>query len=239
MKSTWDSMKTKKNSSQNFPPYPHLLLLLPLKFTHSTRKKPRVLQLSISTAWTMQLQSFRISLLLLLISTTVNVLALNQEGLFLLELKNSLSSDPSVSALSSWSSADANPCKWTGITCDYNSTTLSFPTVVAVNLTSASLSGPFSTSICRRLPSLSVLSLANNSINSSLPDSISLCRNLIYLDLSQNLLQGPIPYTLPDLPNLRYCVNLSCLFAWSVFFFCLYSATVFQICIWILHLVPV
>lgn len=150
------------------------------------------------------MQSLRISLLLLF-STTVcllhlhpTVLALNQDGSFLLEAKHSLL-DPSGS-LSSWSSADANPCKWTGITCD-NSTLP--PSVVAVNLTGASLSGPFPTSVCR-LTSLSVLSLANNSINSSLPLSISLCRNLTYLDLSQNLLQGPIPYTLPDLPSLRY-----------------------------------
>ncbi|KAL3509298.1 hypothetical protein ACH5RR_028699 [Cinchona calisaya] len=126
--------------------------------------------------------------------------ALNQEGLFLQQVKNSLS-DPSGS-LSSWSDQDATPCNWTGITCKYPGSSAS-PSVISVNLSGAALSGSFPTFLCR-LSHLSVLSLYNNSINSSLPLSISSCKSLTYLDLSENLIDGPVPYTLSDLPHLRY-----------------------------------
>lgn len=120
--------------------------------------------------------------------------ALNQEGLYLLRVKDSLS-DPAGS-LSHWSDRDATPCNWTGITCDH------LNSVVSVNLDSASLSGPFPMFLCR-LPSLSRLSLSNNSINSSLPVSIWSCRNLTYLDLSENLFVGTLPYSLADIRSLR------------------------------------
>lgn len=125
---------------------------------------------------------------------------LNQEGLLLQQVKRSLS-DPAGS-LSSWSERDATPCNWTGITC-FHTYGLPYPSVVKVNLSAASLSGPFPISLCG-LPHLSELSLSNNSINSSLPLNISLCQSLTSLDLSDNLLQGPLPQTLADLPNLRY-----------------------------------
>ncbi|CAI9784403.1 unnamed protein product [Fraxinus pennsylvanica] len=121
--------------------------------------------------------------------------ALNQEGLYLLRVKDSLS-DPAGS-LANWSDRDATPCNWTGITCDH------LNSVISVNLDGASLSGPFPMFLCR-LPSLSRLSLANNSINSSLPVSIWSCRNLTYLDLSENLFVGTLPYSLADIRFLRY-----------------------------------
>ncbi|XP_022877222.1 receptor-like protein kinase HSL1 [Olea europaea var. sylvestris] len=121
--------------------------------------------------------------------------AINQEGLYLLRVKDSLS-DPAGS-LNNWSDRDATPCNWTGIVCDNRNS------VVSVNLTGASLSGPFPMFVCR-LPSLSMISLSNNSINSSLPVTISSCRNLTYLDLSDNLFVGTIPYSLADIHSLRY-----------------------------------
>ncbi|CAI9089312.1 OLC1v1023869C1 [Oldenlandia corymbosa var. corymbosa] len=124
--------------------------------------------------------------------------ALNREGLLLQQVKRSLS-DPAGS-LSSWSDRDATPCNWTGISCSRKG---SFPSVIGVNLSSASLSGPFPVAFCH-LPYLSLLSLPNNSINSSLPLTISRCRRLTFLDLSSNFLEGPIPSTLADLPNLRH-----------------------------------
>ncbi|XP_047338904.1 receptor-like protein kinase HSL1 [Impatiens glandulifera] len=125
-------------------------------------------------------------------------LSLNQEGLYLQEAKLAFS-DPN-GALSDWDSrgggGDAFPCNWSGVTCD--SSTFS---VKSIFLPSAGLAGPFPSILCR-LPSLSSLSLADNSINSTLPPTISLCRNLLYLNLSLNLFTGPIPDTLPDIPNL-------------------------------------
>ncbi|KAK3000123.1 hypothetical protein RJ639_024686 [Escallonia herrerae] len=122
--------------------------------------------------------------------------SLNQEGLYLQQVKLSLS-DPSAS-LSDWNPRHDTPCNWTGITCDPLTHSVS-----SVILPSASLSGPFPAFFCR-LPFLSALSLPNNSINSSLPPSVSACRSLTLLDLSENLLAGPIPRTLPDMPNLKH-----------------------------------
>ncbi|XP_047337808.1 receptor-like protein kinase HSL1 [Impatiens glandulifera] len=127
----------------------------------------------------------------------LGVVSLNQEGLYLQRVKLSLS-DPNR-ALLDWDSRDDHPCNWFGITCDNNTTTVN-----SIRLPSAGLAGPFPSLLCRRLPHLSTLSLANNSINSILPLTISSCRNLLYLNLSQNLFTGPIPHTLPHIPNLKY-----------------------------------
>ncbi|GLT80916.1 hypothetical protein SLA2020_523270 [Shorea laevis] len=122
--------------------------------------------------------------------------SLNQEGLYLLHVKNSLS-DPD-NALSSWNTRDPTPCHWFGITCD--PTTYS---VTALDLSNTNLAGPFPSILCR-LPSLSFISFFNDSINSSLPADISSCQSLTHLDLSQNLLTGVLPATLADLPELKY-----------------------------------
>ncbi|KAL4573167.1 hypothetical protein LXL04_019964 [Taraxacum kok-saghyz] len=134
-----------------------------------------------------------LSLLLLLSATTS--LSLNQEGIALIHVKSSLTDPGGI--LSDWNPADDKPCSWTGITCNDSTT------VTAVNLPSASLSGPFPTSLCR-LPSLSIVSLSNNDLNSSIPATISACRNLTYLDLSENYFDGLLPSTLADIPNLVY-----------------------------------
>ncbi|KAM0049640.1 putative protein kinase RLK-Pelle-LRR-XI-1 family [Helianthus debilis subsp. tardiflorus] len=134
-------------------------------------------------------------ILLLLVSTTTLTLSLTQEGLDLLQAKSTLS-DP-TGILSDWSPAHPTPCNWTGITCTHSNS------VTGIHLPSASLTGPFPTTLCR-LPSLSTLSLHNNNLNSNIPPTISACRNLTYLDLSANYFHGLIPSTLPDIPNLLY-----------------------------------
>ncbi|KAJ6826748.1 receptor-like protein kinase HSL1 [Iris pallida] len=135
-------------------------------------------------------------LLLLLLHPS---LSLNQEGLYLLQAKQSLY-DPNLS-LSDWNPRDATPCNWTGVTC---SPSPSAPTVTSVDLSNLGLSGPFPPVLCR-LPNLSSLSLSLNYINSTLPPSSLLpCPSLARLDLSQNLLVGPLPSSLPSLPSLAY-----------------------------------
>ncbi|KAK4342314.1 hypothetical protein RND71_038130 [Anisodus tanguticus] len=96
-----------------------------------------------------------------------------------------------------------------GVTCNNNAG------VVAVNLSGASLAGPFPIFLCH-LTSLSSLSLSNNLINSTLPLSISGCRSLTYLDLSQILLGGTIPDTIADLPLLRYLDLSGCYFSGNI-----------------------
>lgn len=137
-----------------------------------------------------------ILLLLLCLSSTYLCLSLNHDATILRQAKLGLS-DPAQS-LSSWSENDVTPCNWRGITCDATSS------VFSVDLSSFMLLGPFPSVLCR-LPSLSFLSLYNNSINGSLSgDEFTSCRNLSHLDLSENLLVGSIPESLPfNLPNLR------------------------------------
>ncbi|KAL5571092.1 hypothetical protein UlMin_020689 [Ulmus minor] len=139
-------------------------------------------------------------LLLLFLSPPPQTLSLNQEGLYLLRVKRGLS-DPTQS-LSSWNDRDDTPCNWFGITCDSSTHRVS-----SVQLESLELSGPFPTFLCR-LPSLSYLSLFNNSINSTLTDDVATCQHLQHLNLSYNLLVGSIPKTLSRIPTLRF-LNLS------------------------------
>ncbi|XP_022724670.1 LOW QUALITY PROTEIN: receptor-like protein kinase HSL1 [Durio zibethinus] len=123
-------------------------------------------------------------------------LSLNQEGIYLFQVKASLS-DPD-STLSSWNFSDPTPCNWRGVSCD--SATGS---VTSLDLSNTNLAGPFPSLLCR-LQNLSFVNFCNNSINSTIPSDISTCQNLIHLDLSQNLLTGELPRTLADLPNLKY-----------------------------------
>ncbi|KAE8723406.1 Receptor-like protein kinase 5 [Hibiscus syriacus] len=133
--------------------------------------------------------------LVVLLSLFLNAFALNQEGLFLQRVKQTLA-DP-TNALSDWDQRDPTPCDWLGVSCD--SVTRR---VHSLNLSHLQLAGPFPLFLCR-LPSLRSISLANNSISSFLPLEISTCQNLTTLDLSLNLIAGPLPHSLPEIPTLR------------------------------------
>ncbi|XVF87428.1 hypothetical protein PTKIN_Ptkin18bG0119300 [Pterospermum kingtungense] len=123
-------------------------------------------------------------------------LSLNQEGLYLLQVKASFS-DPD-SALSSWNPRDPTPCNWRGVSCDSST-----GSVTSLDLSNTNVGGPFPSLLCR-LPNLSFVNFYFNNINSTIPPDISTCQNLFHLDLSQNLLTGELPHTLAELPNLKY-----------------------------------
>ncbi|KAL2322503.1 hypothetical protein Fmac_026882 [Flemingia macrophylla] len=137
-----------------------------------------------------------LGIVVIYLETLVTLVAcLNQEGLYLYELKQSL--DDPESRLSSWNPRDSTPCNWYGVTCTNTS-------VTALDLSDTNVGGPFPGGILCRLPNLSWVNLFNNSINETLTEEISLCGSLLHLDLSQNLLSGPLPRALPGLPRLRY-----------------------------------
>ncbi|KAJ9168795.1 hypothetical protein P3X46_020280 [Hevea brasiliensis] len=122
--------------------------------------------------------------------------SLNQEGLYLHQVKLSLS-DPD-STLSSWSDRDTTPCSWFGVSCDPKTNS-----VTSIDLSNSNIGGPFPSLLCR-LQNLTSISFYNNSVNDNLPLDISSCQHLQHLDLAQNYLTGTLPHTLADLPNLRY-----------------------------------
>ncbi|KAM7263157.1 hypothetical protein ACFE04_000840 [Oxalis oulophora] len=129
-------------------------------------------------------------------------LSLNQEGIILQQIKQTLS-DPD-STLSSWNPRDTTPCNnWYGITCD----SLTRSVVNSVDLSNTNIAGPFPLLLCR-LKNLTFLSLYNNYINGSLPFQINQCKSLQHLDLAQNLLTGELPYTLSEITNLAF-LNLA------------------------------
>ncbi|XP_043700890.1 receptor-like protein kinase HSL1 [Telopea speciosissima] len=132
----------------------------------------------------------------LLLSPTHLILSLNQEGLYLQQVKQGF--DDPDGALSNWNDRDETPCNWKGIKCD---SITGF--VNSVDLSRTNIAGPFPTLFCR-LHNLSFISLFNNSINSSLPDDISTCQNLQHLNLAQNLLVGSLPSSLSDISNLLH-----------------------------------
>ncbi|KAL5715826.1 hypothetical protein ACHQM5_017594 [Ranunculus cassubicifolius] len=133
-------------------------------------------------------------LFLLFLSLNKQTSSLNQEGVFLQQLKKSLDDPDQI--LADWNDRDSNPCSWTGITCD--SITHS---VYKVDLSSANLGGLFPMILCN-LRNLSYISLSDNSINSTLPLEISSCENLEYLYLAENYFFGKIPETISNLSNL-------------------------------------
>ncbi|XWS63455.1 hypothetical protein CRYUN_Cryun06bG0098800 [Craigia yunnanensis] len=131
--------------------------------------------------------------LLMCLNPLPHAFALNQEGLYLQRVKQSLS-DP-TNALSSWKDRDETPCNWRGISCDSVSGRID-----SVDLSEFQLAGPFPVFLCR-LPSLRSIYLVNNSINSSLPVDLSTCQNLTTLNLSLNLLVGSLPDSLAKIPT--------------------------------------
>ncbi|WOL14530.1 receptor-like protein kinase HSL1 [Canna indica] len=146
------------------------------------------------------LATMSVLVLILLCCLLHHCVGLTQDGLRLLEAKSYL--DDTYGALANWSPSDATPCNWTGVAC---APPPLFPAVTALDLSDLGIAGPFPPPICR-IPHLSSLSLAVNSLNSSLSSAALLgCSSLTHLDLSQNAFDGPLPAALPSLlPKVVY-----------------------------------
>lgn len=147
------------------------------------------------------MQSYCVVSALLFLLLLPIALALNPEVDNLLKVKLGLD-DPS-NYLADWRLTDSTPCNWTGVTCSSSAGDGGNLTVTSVILNGFDLAGSFPVALCL-LPNLTFLSLSYNYINSSLPDSsLSKCSALTHLDLSQNLLVGPLP-SLSSFRRLRH-----------------------------------
>ncbi|XP_057811526.1 receptor like protein 22-like [Salvia miltiorrhiza] len=165
-------------------------------------------------------------ILITIISTTNSNQCLDEQKILLLELKNNLTFDSSVSRkLVQWDGIEEDCCKWEGVECD------AAGHVINLQLDYESLSGMVENlSTLSRLIYLERLNLAYNSLNGSIPPSLfglpllqqlKLNNNnfsgefpsltlshLEELDLSNNRLEGPIPDSFFKLESLQL-VSLS------------------------------
>ncbi|KAG2679138.1 hypothetical protein I3760_11G036900 [Carya illinoinensis] len=118
-------------------------------------------------------------------------LALNHDGLTLLEMKSTLNDTRNV--LSNWKASDESPCEWTGVICHPHDQRVRF-----INLPYMQLGGTISPSI-GKLSRLHRLAFHQNGLHGIIPNEITNCTELRALYLRANYLQGGIP---PDIGNL-------------------------------------
>ena len=147
--------------------------------------------------------------------------SLNNEGIALLSLKQSIKQDP-AGFMSNWSSSDENPCSWNGITCmKQRVISLRFPrrklygflpsslgslsVLRHVNLRGNKLFGSLPKELLEA-QGLQSLILSGNSFSGSVPHEIGKLRYLQYLDLSQNFFNGSLPATIVQCKRLKNLV---------------------------------
>ncbi|XP_043698545.1 receptor protein kinase-like protein ZAR1 [Telopea speciosissima] len=135
-------------------------------------------------------------LFLFLCNSFLLVGSLNDEGVALLSLKQSIGYDPERS-LDNWNSSDNNPCSWNGITCREGK-------VVSIGIPTKKLVG-FLPSALGSLTALRHVNLRNNKFYGSLPAGLFDARGLQSLVLVGNAISGSIP---PDVGKLSYLQTL-------------------------------
>ncbi|CAD6260898.1 unnamed protein product [Miscanthus lutarioriparius] len=140
--------------------------------------------------------------------------------LSLLDFRKQITSDPR-DFFSSWNSS-VHYCSWNGIKCSRTN----LGRVRELNLTFQSLGGPISPSLgnltflrildlssnnfvgqlpfLNRLRRLKAIFLKNNQLQGFAPAALVNCSNLLYLGLTSNMLNGPIPPSISLLVNLKY-----------------------------------
>lgn len=98
----------------------------------------------------------------------------------------------------------SSPCgRWTGITCNHDSSR-----VVAVRLPGVGLKGSIASNTLSRLSALEILSLRSNGLSGSFPADLLELHNLIGLHLQDNNFEGPLPLDVSVWRNLTV-LNLS------------------------------
>ncbi|KAI9156754.1 hypothetical protein LWI28_011676 [Acer negundo] len=112
--------------------------------------------------------------------------SLNDEGLALLRIRESVLSDP-FGALKNWRSIDDH-CSWFGVECSDGK-------VVILNLKDLCLEGTLAPEL-RSLIHIKSINLRNNSFNGIVPEGFGELKELEVLDLGYNNLSGPLPHDL-------------------------------------------
>lgn len=108
--------------------------------------------------------------------------------------------DPRNELNITWNGSPSHPClvKLNGVRCNSNATN-----VVHIRLENLNLSGTIDADSLCRLQKLRVVSLANNNIRGTIPQSILHCTRLTHLNVTSNQLSGRLPNALTKLKHLR------------------------------------
>ncbi|XP_024389934.1 LRR receptor-like serine/threonine-protein kinase FEI 1 isoform X3 [Physcomitrium patens] len=133
-------------------------------------------------------------LFVLILNLLSSTLALSSDGLALLSLK-ALLHDPD-NYLANWNESDADPCRWSGVRCQLQTSRVEF-----LALPSKQLRGSISPEI-GKLDQLRRLSLHSNELYGPIPKELGNCSSLRQLYLHRNFLTGSIPLELKDLKLL-------------------------------------
>ncbi|KDP25459.1 hypothetical protein JCGZ_20615 [Jatropha curcas] len=113
--------------------------------------------------------------------------------------KEAIYEDPLL-VLSDWNTLDADPCDWSGISCN-----VSRDHVLKINISGSSMRG-FLPPELGRITYLQELILHGNNLIGSIPKELGMLKYLKVLDLGMNRLTGPIP---PEIANLNSVMRIN------------------------------
>ncbi|CAJ2630534.1 unnamed protein product [Trifolium pratense] len=149
----------------------------------------------------------KVSSFFLLVQLQYSV-ALNSDGIFLLNFRYSILSDP-LSVFDNWNYDDATPCSWHGVACSELGTpnTPDSFRVTSLILPNSQLLGSITEDL-GLIQNLNHIDLSNNFLNGSLPNTIFNSSQLQYLSLSNNVISGKLPELIGLSTNLQI-LNLS------------------------------
>ncbi|XVF27997.1 hypothetical protein REPUB_Repub14bG0157800 [Reevesia pubescens] len=125
----------------------------------------------------------------------------NLEAKALLRWKESL---PNQSSLQSWTLAANNnrnltsPCNWFGISCN------NAGSITQINLPSARIGGNLSNLDFSSFPNLTCLNLSYNILSGPIPSELGSLSKLTHLNLSLNFLSGFLPLSLANLTQISF-----------------------------------
>ncbi|XVF87320.1 hypothetical protein PTKIN_Ptkin18bG0110800 [Pterospermum kingtungense] len=127
--------------------------------------------------------------------TIKHSLALNSDGLALLEFRSRIESDP-YGAFENWNSNDSTPCMWLGVHCVDSK-------VQMLDLSALSLEGTLLPAL-GKLSDLRSLVLYKNHFSGAIPKEFGELTKLELLDLRENKLGGTIPAEIGRMPSLKH-----------------------------------